>query len=71
MYNVLCMNIYTHSPYVYSVPTKAKAQGKVLWESLGGVTQKSSSQGTWRGMVISSHSLFQKFLPLFMTWWLK
>ena len=28
MYNGLCVNIYTHSPYVYSVPTKAKAQGK-------------------------------------------
>lgn len=46
MYNGLCVNIYTHSPYVYSVPTKAKAQGKALWDILGGVTQKSSSQGT-------------------------
>ena len=46
MYNGLCVNIYTHSPCVYSVPTKANAQGKALWEILGGVTQKSSSQGT-------------------------
>lgn len=45
MYNMPCVNTYTHSHCVYSVPTKAKA----LWEILGGVRHRSSSQGVWEG----------------------